>query len=215
MTRKSIAIITGILTTILIGFTSIIWGNLFAVLADNVSSDLTRKLFGIWPHNDNSISNFYLFYIIGLAIALGLTVTFILLDFKDNIRRRLLIYIPFFILILGFSVYNYFHIDYIMRPDIQAAFNLIIIFLGLILSIHLWNLKANSTDGIVLKYFVLFFLILCSVFIPFYFTISWFFQRVGLSNINLSFNMPIITTIAGVVTSIITVLKYKDDKKKL
>ncbi|HMG16913.1 MAG TPA: hypothetical protein VK590_15760 [Saprospiraceae bacterium] len=214
MKIKIVAILTGILTTILIGFTSIFWGKNFVNLANYLSSDYTEKLFGVWPFNDNTNSDFYLYYILGLAIALGLLVTFILWDIGDVSRSRLIIYIPFLILILGFSVYNYINSDNLIRPDIQAGFNLLIICLGLFCSIQLWHFKAKSTDGIVLKYIILFILILCSVFIPFYFSISWFFKRVGLNEINLSFNMPIITTIASVITCVITVLKYENDKTK-
>lgn len=215
MKRKIVAISVGLLTTILVGFTSIVWGQTFSILADNLSSDLTKAIFGTWEYDQNEVSTYYFFYLIGLSLALGATVTFIAWDFKDSSRRRLFIYFPFFILIFGFSVYNYAHFDYIMKPDIQVVFNLFIILFGLIFTIKLWTLEPKSTDGIILKYFVLFVLILCADLIPLYFTFNWLLKRLGLSNLNLSFDMPIISTITGLVSTVITVLKYQSDKKKL
>jgi len=214
MRTKLAAVIIGLLTSLTIALFAIIYGQiLLAGLADLLSSKSTQSRFRGWDRY-NITSDFFSIFILGLTIALGLMVAFIMLDFKDKFRRRLFIYIPFFIVILGCSSYNYFHFDYIIRPDIQAIFNLVIIFFGLICNIKIWNLKVQSTDGIILKYLILFILIFCSVLIPCYFSISWLLHRLGIPEINLNFNMPIITTLAGLITTTITVLKFLDDKRK-
>jgi hypothetical protein len=212
--RKVIAILGGLATFIVIGLTCIFWGQAFSSLADYLSSDATKKIFSNWAFDKIEITNFYLFYLTGLAIALGLTVTFVLWDFNDNFRRRLFIYLPFLILVMGFSTYNYLHFDYIMKPDMQVVFNFLLNFLSLVFIFQLWKLTPKSTDGIILKYYILFLLLLCGFLIPTFFSICWLIERLGLSELNFNFNMPIITTITGVVTTVITVLKYKSDKKK-
>jgi len=213
-TKKIIAVILGFVVSTTIGFTCIFWGQGFAILADKLSSDTTRKVFTNWEFDTTEISNFFFFYLIGLGLALGLTTTFILWDFKDSFRRRLFIYFPFLLLIMGFSTYNYSHFDYLIKPDIQVIFNLAMTFLSLVFLFQLWTLKPKLTDGIILKYFILFLLLFCGFLIPAFFSICWFIKRIGLAEFNFGFNMPIIATITGVISTTITVLKYRSDRKK-
>lgn len=214
MRRKIIAIIIGFLVSILLGFSSIIWGNTFSLIADFLSNDLTKQIFKDGIASNTTIHNYFFFYLIGLSVALGMTVTFIIWDIRDSSRRRLLIYIPFLLLILGFTVYNYVHMDYLIEPDVQVIFNLLLIFLGLVFVIKIWKLNTHDTDGIVLKYLIVFLISLCAVVIPFYFSIDWFFRRIGITSINLGFDMPIITTVSGLISTVVTVLIYLDDRKK-
>ena len=211
--RKNIAIIAGILTFFIFGLIAFFCSYGIAALAELLSSKNTKQAFQKWGYDFNKdVSNFYIFYCLGLIFAISLTVTYIIWDFKDSIRRRLFIYVPFMLLIINFSIYNYTHGDYLVQPDIQIIFNFILIFLTLVCVIKFWTLRAKSIDGQILKYIILFLLLIFGLFTPLTFSFYWLIEWLGLSKVN--FNMSIITAITGIATTIITVLKYRDDKKK-
>jgi hypothetical protein len=213
MRKQIVAGIVGFLTFSIIGLTSIFWGQVSSVLADKLSSDATRRVFKGWTYDNPHISNAYLFLQTGLAVSLGLAVTFMLLDFKDRYRRRLSIYLPFLIVILATTTYNYLHFDYIIRPDIQVIFNILLVFLSSVWLVKLWTINFHSNDGQILKYLIIFLVGLGGLTIPLFFSICWFFQRLGLE-IPLDIDMPILTTICGLVTTIVTIQKYRTEKKK-
>lgn len=211
--RKITAIVAGLLTFIVVGVAPNLWVGLVANIADKLTTKNTEAIFGNWKY-DGMVENFYYLFLLGLALAVSLTVCFIIWDYKDRFRRRLLIYIPFMVIILCFSSYNYAHADILVRPDIQVIFNLVLVFLALVCLIKIWTLKIQSTDAQVLKYLIFFFLLLCGFCMPTFFTLLWLKDRFGLAKTDSSFNLPIVTTISGLITTAITVLKFRDDRRK-
>jgi hypothetical protein len=165
--KKTIAILFGILTFIICSIGSFILPFYVGDLANKLSNTKTENFIGQdWSFDRPEISNFYFFYLFAISLAIGLTVTFIMCDFTDSYRKRLFIYIPFMIIILGFTGYNYAHADFIIKRDIQIILNLILLFLSSVCLSALWNLKAKSKDGIILKYFIFSLLLLFSFVNP-------------------------------------------------
>ena len=66
-------------------------------LAQFMSTEQTRILFegDSWPYDEEQIRSYYQWFLLSMAISFGMSLTFILWDFKNNFTRRLLIYISF------------------------------------------------------------------------------------------------------------------------
>lgn len=165
--------------------------------------------------DSESFFAFQTFNLFALGLAVSLSVTFVIWDFKDKFRRRLLIYIPFMIIILCISLYNYAGGDVLILPDVQAVFNILLTFLVTVCLIQLWKMKTTSTDGMVLKYLIFFLLAFSGFCLPLFFNLIWVFALLGVPRaLILTLNLPILSTIAGITSTVLTVLKYRDDKKK-
>jgi 4-amino-4-deoxy-L-arabinose transferase-like glycosyltransferase len=164
-----------------------------------------------WGYDNNSIStsNFYTIAITGLLVAWTLFLGFILWDFKDRQRRKLLIYFPFLVVILGISTYNYAHGDYLVKPGYQAPLNLVLIFLSLVFILWIHRTKTKSTDGIIIKYIFLVVLGVIGFLVPSFFSLFYILEKLGVTEI--SPDLTIVTTICTLIT---TYIGYKEFKKE-
>lgn len=213
--RKWIAILSGIASTLLIIVIGWVGGHMWiGTLAENLSSEETRVITKGWNYDSGEIVNFYFWYILLLCISFGMSITFLIWEHKSKFSKRLYIYIALLIPIIAFSGYNYFHFDIIMRPDMQVLFNFILIFLSIIVVIEFWKTQPKEIDSLVLKYIILTILITFGFILPVFFSTHWMLAELGIIDANSFLNITLITAIAGLISTSITVKKYFDERKK-
>jgi len=205
--RKILAIFLGLITLVL--------GIIFTNKVQN--SGWTTYLSN--PQDDNFISfelaNYYYNYTLGLNLALSLSTIFLLWDFSFAYKKRVMIYIPFLIVIIGFSAYNFAMADTFVKPDLQFYIDIILFFLSMVIVVEIWKMKILSLDLRILSYMILVLILACGVLIPLYLIISYGIIKLAMDKWIYFPSIKTLNTIIPIITTAVTVLKYLDDRKKL
>jgi hypothetical protein len=173
------------------------------------------------PRNVSRISEaqtlFYYDVLIGaLLVASGATAALLILKGGLNLRYRLWVYLGLLAIILPASLFNYSHGDEVLRAPYQAALNLVLIFLGASICWWLSSWKPDATDARVMRVMIFALLVFSAVLTPALFTLLWAMFRFGWVPLNALCKIEIdqITGFAAVISTVVTVLEYRNDRRR-
>lgn len=210
-TRKFVAAITGIVFAVV----GVLWAFLGQGLADSLANlMIERQAGGDWTTElPDSGSAFYVYLVIGLCCASGISIAAMLWERRPNYLARFTSYATLLACLLPASVYNYAHFDMLVNRTGQALLNLYLIFGGTLVIMHLYSLRPSARDLLVLQVAAIFLLSLCSVLLPSTFSTLWFLNQVGAISLKTAetIGLPTLSTVTGIVSAAIAFLKYRKE----
>ena len=156
-------------------------------------------------------SSYYFFYVLGLCVTGGFSAVVLLWERRPSFKRRRLGYLAMWLLVLPMSMYNYAHFDFIIRPAFQAIVNLVVVFLGAVLTIETVRLRATAPDAKVIRALAIFLIAFLSVAVPGLFTILWLLTAVNFLSWQQAngIDLNAIGVLAAAISAAFTVQTYR------
>jgi hypothetical protein len=119
-------------------------------------------------------------------------------------------------MLLPVTFFNYSQGDLVLPRGIQAALNLVVIFLGATLAWWLSEYKVDSPDAKVVKAMGCFMLVTSAVFVPALFTVIWTLDRLNVLPPGASTRVGFgaLTAMAGAGSLVFVWLRNLRDRRK-
>ncbi|MCC9167979.1 hypothetical protein [Pontibacter harenae] len=167
----------------------------------------------------DEVKSYYLVVLGALLLASGCSAALLVLKGHRRFQLRLGIYLGFLVILLPAAFFNYFHGsgDLALEAKYQVIFNLILVFLGATICLTISSWKADAPDTKVLKVMIFTLLLFSAVLVPSLFTLLWIlwsFGGMSLEQVQLVSLDTVIKT-AGVISPVVTLLKYFQEQRKL
>lgn len=151
----------------------------------------------------------------GLALACGIIIVLLLWNKQESRKKRNWIYVILLIVLIPFSVINYWSEDIFFDRWQQAIIDLIICFFGVMILLNTLRFNPKSDELRVFKWVAVFFLASQAIFIPGIYALIWFFNFQGLiaKADTEGFNPNWITYLSSTGGLIVSILNYRLQKK--
>jgi len=209
--RKLLAAAAGLIF-ILVGIAVAFVGQyLVAAIGDSLVASKSIPGWSV-PHDN---SNFYRFFVLGLCVSAGLSVTAFFWSPRPGYSMRLIAYVLLLAALLPISVFNYAHADYLVNRSAQALFNVILVFGGAVVVAELLLFRSSARDLLVLQVLAVFALSLTAIFIPATFSVVWLLNALGVVTTTAanSISLPTLSTVSGALSVAVAYLKFRREVK--
>jgi hypothetical protein len=158
----------------------------------------------------------YIILIAAMILAAGTSISLRVLTPRAGWSTRAAGYFIILLVLLPLTLYNYTQDDLVLSKGVQAALNLVLIFLAVAMAWWLAKFEVSALDGRVLKIMSLTLIVGSGVLVPVFFTSLWALNQAGILSLEQTKHVEFgqIAGLSGLGSLVISWLNYRRERRK-
>ncbi|OCO98980.1 MULTISPECIES: hypothetical protein [unclassified Ensifer] len=163
---------------------------------------------------DRAAYPFYLVLLLAPIIGAAGFAYCLLFDFA--LKTRSFVYAVVLAILLPLNLFNYGQGDVVLGAPLQAVVNMATIFCGLVIVAVTWTMDVSAVDARIAKALAIVLILASAVLAPALYTAVWAMYAIGMIDKSAADQVTWqhITAVAGIASSVITILKFLYDVRK-